>query len=304
MAEGLAELVGSDELTCPICTQVFCVPVTTECQHSFCRACLSIWLHVHEKKSCPACRTKISSTVTDGINHVLDAAVRETFPQAWEERRAAATEASDELWKEHLPYLLCTDDTCVSMVKSLLGQRPGAGVGYPEMQRKSVATAMLALPRAWFLPPSQRAEAYCGRPTRLESLKFNVSAPGVYSHALELLDLQDGHSFLDVGSGCGLLTCIGAGLVAPNGHATGIDIRSRAVAFAKQTVAVAKRQLASLHAWEGKFGTADVDRPRAILRVLSQQGGKFRARLARCSSAAAALSPVWVTVDGSMDSAG
>jgi hypothetical protein len=40
-----------------------------------------------------------------------------------------------------------------------------------------------------------------------------------------------GHSFLDVGSGCGILTCLGAKLVHPGGEARGIDIRQSAITF-------------------------------------------------------------------------
>ena len=40
-----------------------------------------------------------------------------------------------------------------------------------------------------------------------------------------------GHSLLDVGSGCGILTCLGAKLVYPGGEARGIDIRQSAITF-------------------------------------------------------------------------
>jgi hypothetical protein len=48
-----------------------------------------------------------------------------------------------------------------------------------------------------------------------------------------ILETTSGHSFLDVGSGCGILTCMGAKLVHPGGLSVGIDIRKRAIDFAQ-----------------------------------------------------------------------
>ena len=42
---------------------------------------------------------------------------------------------------------------------------------------------------------------------------FNVSAPHMHVTCLEALDLQPGHAFLDIGSGCGLVTATAAFLV-------------------------------------------------------------------------------------------
>ena len=48
---------------------------------------------------------------------------------------------------------------------------------------------------------------------RLDAMGFNVSAPHMHATCLEALDLQPGHSFLDIGSGCGLVTAAAAFLV-------------------------------------------------------------------------------------------
>jgi protein-L-isoaspartate O-methyltransferase len=42
---------------------------------------------------------------------------------------------------------------------------------------------------------------------------FNISAPHMYAVCLENLDIQEGMSFLDVGSGCGHFTVIAGYLV-------------------------------------------------------------------------------------------
>ena len=49
---------------------------------------------------------------------------------------------------------------------------------------------------------------------RLDAMGFNVSAPHMHATCLEALDLQPGHSFLDIGSGCGLVTAAAAFLVS------------------------------------------------------------------------------------------
>ena len=50
---------------------------------------------------------------------------------------------------------------------------------------------------------------------RLDAMGFNVSAPHMHATCLEALDLQPGHAFLDIGSGCGLVTAAAAFLVRP-----------------------------------------------------------------------------------------
>ncbi|XP_020633743.3 E3 ubiquitin-protein ligase TRIM39 [Pogona vitticeps] len=53
--EGLCE-----EATCSICLEYFEDPVTLECGHNFCRACLTqCWEELQEGVSCPQCRAKV-----------------------------------------------------------------------------------------------------------------------------------------------------------------------------------------------------------------------------------------------------
>lgn len=42
------------DLSCPICTELLCRPVTTPCGHSFCKLCLELALST--KPYCPICR--------------------------------------------------------------------------------------------------------------------------------------------------------------------------------------------------------------------------------------------------------
>ena len=58
----LAERVAScltrqeEELTCPVCRDIFKHPVILLCSHSFCQACLQQWWTVKKNKECPVCR--------------------------------------------------------------------------------------------------------------------------------------------------------------------------------------------------------------------------------------------------------
>nr|XP_025041299.1 E3 ubiquitin-protein ligase TRIM39-like [Pelodiscus sinensis] len=67
MAAG--DLTGSfqDEAMCPICLEYFTDPVSIECGHNFCRACLSrCWGESEPNFSCPQCRETIPHRDTRG----------------------------------------------------------------------------------------------------------------------------------------------------------------------------------------------------------------------------------------------
>ena len=191
-------------------------------------ASVQVWLFEHEQTSCPACRGALDANCTETIDVRVDEAARLSFPDEWEARRDAERASSEELWLAQVPFLLCQDSDWARLVRGLEFEST-TSISLAAQQRTK--EAMLSLPRRWFLPPSQRSRAHDGNPARLSFLRFNVSAPGMHAHALNLLELRPGHSFLDVGSGCGILTCLAARLVYPGGEAHGIDIRQRAIDF-------------------------------------------------------------------------
>ena len=136
-----------------------------------------VCLFEHGQASCPTCRHELDASATETIDSRADEAARLSFPDEWEARRDAARASSEEMWLSRVPYLLCPDLDCARMVRGLDSDSI-ATVQASQVSRQRTQEAMLALPRRWFLPPSQRNRAYDGNPARLSLLRFNVSAPG------------------------------------------------------------------------------------------------------------------------------
>ncbi|KAK4616096.1 hypothetical protein CLAFUW4_09977 [Fulvia fulva] len=42
---------------CAICTDTFTDPISLPCKHTFCKGCITQWLNIRHKNSCPTCRT-------------------------------------------------------------------------------------------------------------------------------------------------------------------------------------------------------------------------------------------------------
>ena len=70
-----------DELSCPVCCEIFTDPVVLKCSHSFCKSCLQqFWNKKASKRECPVCRTKCSlqePTVSLALKNVCDTLLKE-----------------------------------------------------------------------------------------------------------------------------------------------------------------------------------------------------------------------------------
>ncbi|XP_061555806.1 LOW QUALITY PROTEIN: E3 ubiquitin-protein ligase TRIM39 [Phycodurus eques] len=73
--------VLEEELSCPVCCEIFKEPVVLKCSHSFCRACLQqFWNKKKARRECPICRRKCSltePTVSLALKNVADTFLRE-----------------------------------------------------------------------------------------------------------------------------------------------------------------------------------------------------------------------------------
>ncbi len=68
MASGWS--LASDELSCPVCRDIYKDPVLLPCSHSFCNACVSEWWKMKRIRECPVCKT-VSPTKKTPRNLVL-----------------------------------------------------------------------------------------------------------------------------------------------------------------------------------------------------------------------------------------
>ncbi|XP_062310324.1 E3 ubiquitin-protein ligase TRIM35-like isoform X1 [Osmerus eperlanus] len=96
-----------EDLTCPICCDIFKDPVLLPCCHSFCKACQEEWWRQTGSQSCPVCK-KISSTANPPVNLALRN-LSEAFSQ---EKSRIAVEGCDVLCSLHGEKLklFCLED--------------------------------------------------------------------------------------------------------------------------------------------------------------------------------------------------
>ncbi|XP_045887364.1 E3 ubiquitin-protein ligase TRIM39 [Micropterus dolomieu] len=70
-----------EELSCPVCCEIFKDPVVLKCSHSFCRVCLQqFWNKKKARRECPICRRKCpltEPTVSLALKNVADTFLRE-----------------------------------------------------------------------------------------------------------------------------------------------------------------------------------------------------------------------------------
>ena len=127
----------------------------------------------------------------------------------------------------------------------------------------SVINAMNLIPRGDFVPQEQQSEAYLDCPLSVPQLGFNISAPHIHATCLEKLKLEPGHHFLDVGSGCGIVTCLGAYIVGKTGSAVGIEINDDAIRVARANLNNLKEKVPeyAMNACDAKFEKQNVFLP-------------------------------------------
>lgn len=97
----------SEDLSCPICHEIFTDPVVLFCSHSFCRACLQDWWRVKTTLECPFCKRK--SSKSDPPRNLALKNLCEAFLQ--EEKQKASAAGSEHLCSLHSEKLkiFCLD---------------------------------------------------------------------------------------------------------------------------------------------------------------------------------------------------
>uniref|UniRef100_A0A673LD63 Uncharacterized protein n=1 Tax=Sinocyclocheilus rhinocerous TaxID=307959 RepID=A0A673LD63_9TELE len=99
--------VSAEELSCPVCCEIFKTPVLLSCSHSFCKECLQQFWTTKETQECPVCRRR-SSKHDAPVNLVLKN-LCDSFLKERNEKRSSGSEEICSLHREKLK-LFCLED--------------------------------------------------------------------------------------------------------------------------------------------------------------------------------------------------
>ncbi|XDV48063.1 hypothetical protein PO909_017560, partial [Leuciscus waleckii] len=100
--------VFPEELSCPVCREIFKSPVLLSCNHSFCKECLQQSWRIKETRECPVCRRRSSSEIIPpnmALNNLC-----ESFLKERDESRSSGSEEICSLHSKKLK-LFCLEDS-------------------------------------------------------------------------------------------------------------------------------------------------------------------------------------------------
>jgi protein-L-isoaspartate(D-aspartate) O-methyltransferase len=124
-----------------------------------------------------------------------------------------------------------------------------------------VESAFRAVPRHYFLPNVPLAEAYRNRaiPTRYldGEVVSSSSEPTIMAIMLEMLDLQPGHTVLEIGAGTGYNAALMAQIVGEAGQVIALDIDEDIVEAARAHLAAAGAEGVRVVRGDGAVGFAE-----------------------------------------------
>ncbi|XP_036417270.1 nuclear factor 7, brain-like [Colossoma macropomum] len=98
--------LSEEELSCPVCCEIFRDPVVLSCSHSVCKTCLQMFWETKGSRECPVCRRR--SSKDDPPRNLVLKNVCESFLGS-SQRSSAGSEVLCSLHNEKLK-LFCLDD--------------------------------------------------------------------------------------------------------------------------------------------------------------------------------------------------
>ncbi|XP_030648359.1 zinc-binding protein A33-like isoform X1 [Chanos chanos] len=98
--------LSEEDLSCPVCCDIFRDPVVLSCSHSICKVCLQQFWNNKESKECPICRRQSQH---DPPRNLVLKNLCESFLQERSQRTLAGSEEFCSLHSEKLK-LFCLDD--------------------------------------------------------------------------------------------------------------------------------------------------------------------------------------------------
>lgn len=69
--ETMASTLSEELLLCPICLDLFNLPISTPCGHNFCKECIQGYWEIAELPQCPVCKQKLSKGPEFKVNTLL-----------------------------------------------------------------------------------------------------------------------------------------------------------------------------------------------------------------------------------------
>jgi protein-L-isoaspartate(D-aspartate) O-methyltransferase len=118
--------------------------------------------------------------------------------------------------------------------------------GYVQSAR--IRQALLKVPREDFIPRQYRDYAYLEVPLPLPGTRATISCPHSYPLFYEPLGLDQGHRFLEIGTGSGYGSAVAREIVGAGGLVVSVEIDPLTFAFAKANLeAAAYRDIVLVH---------------------------------------------------------
>ncbi|KAJ8344012.1 hypothetical protein SKAU_G00313410 [Synaphobranchus kaupii] len=103
-----------EELSCPVCSDIFRDPVVLRCSHRFCKACLQQYWEQKESRECPVCRRRSSMDYPPPNLSLRNTC--EAFLKERSQRAKAGSEVVCSLHSEKLKLFCLVDQIPVCLV--------------------------------------------------------------------------------------------------------------------------------------------------------------------------------------------
>lgn len=104
------------------------------------------------------------------------------------------------------------------------------GAGY--IRTEAVEQAFRDIDRSEYFPEATKQHAY--KDVAWKHKNIHLSAPCIYSEVMESLELEEGLSFLNLGSGTGYLSTLVGLIIGPSGINHGVEIFEDVVEYANK----------------------------------------------------------------------
>ncbi len=99
--------VPAEDLSCPVCCEIFNVPVLLSCSHSVCKECLQQFWRIKKTQECPVCRRRSPQG-----NPPLNLILKNLCESFLKERNEVCSSESEEICSLHSEKLklFCVED--------------------------------------------------------------------------------------------------------------------------------------------------------------------------------------------------